>query len=216
MAQHAWADNKGAAGPPGPVPQQAQQQQPGPGAMVQAEQPQGQQAQGGPISLSLQAELELELSLRGSLLVQQQRRIVQLEDELQRAWQEIERLRAKITTVERERQRCEDDTSKQAARARAAHPLAARARISPTPRHRALHTQGRSSPAAAILDPGGAPKVHRGGGQVRLERRQEHRSVRGHSHPHASAHARAEALPPSAEGDVRRGAAPAAALWPHR
>ena len=41
---------------------------------------------GGAISLSAQAELELELSLRGSLLVQQQRRIVQLEDELQRAW----------------------------------------------------------------------------------------------------------------------------------
>ena len=40
----------------------------------------------GGISLSAQAELELELSLRGSLLVQQQRRIVQLEDELQRAW----------------------------------------------------------------------------------------------------------------------------------
>ena len=40
-----------------------------------------------PISLSAQAELELELSLRGSLLVQQQRRIVQLEDEpLSQSW----------------------------------------------------------------------------------------------------------------------------------
>jgi len=65
------------------------------------------------ISLSAQAELELELSLRGSLLVQQQRRIVQLEDELQRAWAEIDRLRNKIATVERERQRSEDDSAKQ-------------------------------------------------------------------------------------------------------
>ena len=37
--------------------------------------PQGMEQQN--ISLSAQAELELELSLRGSLLVQQQRRIVQ-------------------------------------------------------------------------------------------------------------------------------------------
>ncbi len=66
------------------------------------------------ISLSAQAELELELSLRGSLLVQQQRRIVQLEDELQRAWAEIDRLRTKIAAVERERQRTEDDSQKQA------------------------------------------------------------------------------------------------------
>ena len=66
------------------------------------------------VSLSAQAELELELSLRGSLLVQQQRRIVQLEDELQRAWTEIDRLRTKISSVERERQRCDDDTAKQA------------------------------------------------------------------------------------------------------
>mmetsp|Transcript_5383 Transcript_5383/g.11729 ORF Transcript_5383/g.11729 Transcript_5383/m.11729 type:complete len:175 (+) Transcript_5383:260-784(+) len=65
------------------------------------------------ISLSAQAELELELSLRGSLLVQQQRRIVQLEDELQRAWAEIDRLRTKIAAVERERQRSEDDSQKQ-------------------------------------------------------------------------------------------------------
>ena len=36
----------------------------------------------GAMSLTAQAELELELSLRGSLLVQQQRRIVQLEDEV--------------------------------------------------------------------------------------------------------------------------------------
>jgi SHAQKYF class myb-like DNA-binding protein len=65
------------------------------------------------ISLSAQAELELELSLRGSLLVQQQRRIVQLEDELQRAWAEIDRLRTKIAAVERERQRSDDDAAKQ-------------------------------------------------------------------------------------------------------
>ena len=69
---------------------------------------QAQQAQQGletgPISLSAQAELELELSLRGSLLVQQQRRIVQLEDELQRAWAEIERLRTKLGSLERDRQ----------------------------------------------------------------------------------------------------------------
>ena len=65
------------------------------------------------VSLSAQAELELELSLRGSLLVQQQRRIVQLEDELQRAWTEIDRLRTKIASVERERQRTDDDTAKQ-------------------------------------------------------------------------------------------------------
>ena len=45
--------------------------------------------------------------------MQQQRRIVQLEDELQRAWQEIDRLRTKIATVERDRQRNDDDASKQ-------------------------------------------------------------------------------------------------------
>ena len=65
------------------------------------------------ISLSAQAELELELSLRGSLLVQQQRRIVQLEDELQRAWSEIERLRTKLTSIERERQPNDEDGSRQ-------------------------------------------------------------------------------------------------------
>jgi len=46
-------------------------------------------------------------------LVQQQRRIVQLEDELQRAWAEIDRLRTKIAAVERERQRSDDDAAKQ-------------------------------------------------------------------------------------------------------
>ena len=66
-----------------------------------------------PISLSAQAELELELSLRGSLLVQQQRRIVQLEDELQRAWAEIERLRTKLNSLERDRQPNDDDGSRQ-------------------------------------------------------------------------------------------------------
>jgi len=81
-----------------------------PGAMGGAMGGGGQQAS---ISLSAQAELELELSLRGSLLVQQQRRIVQLEDELQRAWAEIDRLRTKIAAAERDRQRTDDDASKQ-------------------------------------------------------------------------------------------------------
>lgn len=98
MAQAAWgqmeqpgqaAGHLSISGPPGALPEQPS------------------------ISLSAQAELELELSLRGSLLVQQQRRIVQLEDELQRAWAEIDRLRNKIATVERERQRSEDDSQKQ-------------------------------------------------------------------------------------------------------
>lgn len=74
----------------------------------------GQMPEQASISLSAQAELELELSLRGSLLVQQQRRIVQLEDELQRAWAEIDRLRTKIAAAERDRQRTDDDSSKQA------------------------------------------------------------------------------------------------------
>ena len=65
------------------------------------------------VSLSAQVELELELSLRGSLLVQQQRRIVQLEDELQRSWSEIDRLRTKISSFERDRQRTDDDAQKQ-------------------------------------------------------------------------------------------------------
>jgi len=94
MAQAAWGQMEGNAQPvpaghPGPMPEQPS------------------------ISLSAQAELELELSLRGSLLVQQQRRIVQLEDELQRAWAEIDRLRTKIAAVERERQRSDDDAAKQ-------------------------------------------------------------------------------------------------------
>ncbi|KAL1510153.1 hypothetical protein AB1Y20_006484 [Prymnesium parvum] len=79
----------------------------GPGAMTL--QPDHQAS----ISLSAQAELELELSLRGSLLVQQQRRIVQLEDELQRAWGEIERLRGKLGSLERERQPNDDDGQRQ-------------------------------------------------------------------------------------------------------
>jgi len=77
--------------------------------MMQMPQDQSQPA----ISLSAQAELELELSLRGSLLVQQQRRIVQLEDELQRAWGEIERLRSKLGVLERERQPGEEDGQRQ-------------------------------------------------------------------------------------------------------
>jgi len=93
MAQAAWGQMEGQGAPP----------QAHPGAIP--EQPS--------ISLSAQAELELELSLRSSLLVQQQRRIVQLEDELQRAWAEIDRLRTKIAAVERERQRSDDDAAKQ-------------------------------------------------------------------------------------------------------
>jgi len=73
----------------------------------------GQMAEQASISLSAQAELELELSLRGSLLVQQQRRIVQLEDELQRAWTEIDRLRTKLSVAERDRHRTDEDSSKQ-------------------------------------------------------------------------------------------------------
>jgi len=95
MAQAAWGQMEGNQQQPAP--------QGHPGAIP--EQPS--------ISLSAQAELELELSLRGSLLVQQQRRIVQLEDELQRAWAEIDRLRTKIAAVERERQRSDDDAAKQ-------------------------------------------------------------------------------------------------------
>jgi len=81
---------------------------PGPGAMSL-----GQPDHQPSISLSAQAELELELSLRGSLLVQQQRRIVQLEDELQRAWAEIERLRSKLGALERERQPNDEDGQRQ-------------------------------------------------------------------------------------------------------
>jgi len=44
------------------------------------------------------AELELELQLRGSLLVQQQRRIVQLETELQKAWQQMEFMRVQLVS----------------------------------------------------------------------------------------------------------------------
>jgi len=103
MAQAAWGQMDGAMQPmhhhpPAGLPDPGRH----PGI---PEQPQ--------VSLSAQAELELELSLRGSLLVQQQRRIVQLEDELQRAWTEIDRLRTKISSVERERQRSDDDGAKQ-------------------------------------------------------------------------------------------------------
>ena len=131
MAQAAWGGQMDGAG-------QAQQggMQPPPGAgmglgndaavsaaMAMGGQVPGMAGMGGmpgaqmpeqaSISLSAQAELELELSLRGSLLVQQQRRIVQLEDELQRAWSEIDRLRTKIAAAERDRQRTDDDSSKQ-------------------------------------------------------------------------------------------------------
>eukprot|EP00744_Colponema_vietnamica_P007431 GILI01010696.1.p1 GENE.GILI01010696.1~~GILI01010696.1.p1 ORF type:complete len:458 (+),score=119.27 GILI01010696.1:170-1543(+) len=49
------------------------------------------------------AKLELELSLRGNLLLQQQRRIVQLEEELQKAWEEIKGLREQIGEMDQER-----------------------------------------------------------------------------------------------------------------
>jgi len=45
--------------------------------------------------------------------VQQQRRIVQLEDELQRSWSEIERLRSKLSALERERQPNDEDATRQ-------------------------------------------------------------------------------------------------------
>jgi len=47
-------------------------------------------------------ELELELQLRGNLLVQQQRRIVQLESELQKTWQQMEYLRMQLEAQEQQ------------------------------------------------------------------------------------------------------------------
>ena len=47
-------------------------------------------------------ELELELQLRGNLLVQQQRRIVQLENELQKTWQQMEYLRMQLQAQDRQ------------------------------------------------------------------------------------------------------------------
>lgn len=49
-----------------------------------------------------QVELELELQLRGNLLVQQQRRIVQLENELQKTWQQMEYMRLQLQAHERQ------------------------------------------------------------------------------------------------------------------
>ena len=107
MAQAGWNQMEGGgAAQPAPASHQS--------CLPPGGQPGGALTEQPSISLSAQAELELELSLRGSLLVQQQRRIVQLEDELQRAWAEIDRLRTKIAAVERERQRTEDDSQKQA------------------------------------------------------------------------------------------------------
>ena len=259
MAQAAWGQMEGnaqpvPAGQPGPMPEQPS------------------------ISLSAQAELELELSLRGSLLVQQQRRIVQLEDELQRAWAEIDRLRTKIAAVERERQRSDDDAAKQV-RLRAAdgrwptepcipppppspkqrspnpcgpiipsaspryawaeallrrspplpspQPLRRRSLLPCCPRphprpgsagaasrfgrpHRPLHSASCPlSPApfgpvaAEILDPRGAPAVYGRRAAIRLEGRQIDRAARWYAHADAGPDARAEALPPSAEGADR-------------
>ena len=73
-------------------------------------------ARPGDFTLGAQAELELELSLRGSLLVQQQRRIAQLEEELQRAWGEIEHIRAHVSAADRDRQRYADDSAAKAPR----------------------------------------------------------------------------------------------------
>mmetsp|Transcript_30103 Transcript_30103/g.80825 ORF Transcript_30103/g.80825 Transcript_30103/m.80825 type:complete len:364 (+) Transcript_30103:95-1186(+) len=80
----------------------------------------GGQMAGGQMQLSgppppggrAQSELELELSLRGSLLVQQQRRIVQLEEDLQKSSHEIERLRAKVASYERDKRARTDDDNK--------------------------------------------------------------------------------------------------------
>ena len=63
------------------------------------------------LRLSAQTVLEVTLSLRGTLLVQQQRRIVELEDELRRRLAEVDRLRNNIAAVER--QRSDDDAAKQ-------------------------------------------------------------------------------------------------------
>lgn len=88
--------------PPSPHHAQAQQMQM---QMQMQMQPQGQgqggQGQAGqqPITLRAQAELELELSLRGSLLVEQQRRIVQLEEELQKSWAEVSCLPTRPTCM---------------------------------------------------------------------------------------------------------------------
>lgn len=162
MAQAAWGQMEGAAGPqghPGTIPEQPS------------------------ISLSAQAELELELSLRGSLLVQQQRRIVQLEDELQRAWAEIDRLRTKIAAVERERQRSDDDAAKQA-RATRREPPDARAlrsgildagrqlRASPSTPGLAEH-HGRRLPP--LLPPPDAPSPRAPPPQPRYWTPEEHR-----------------------------------------
>merc|ERR1719272_1415655 len=106
------------------------------------------------ISLSAQAELELELSLRGSLLVQQQRRIVQLEDELQRAWAEIDRLRTKIAAVERERQRSDDDAAKQVRcppRTRLAHCRRRHRPLHRPPKPRSPHPCGPISLCPSVL-----------------------------------------------------------------
>ena len=135
MAQAAWGQMEGNAQPvpaghPGPMPEQPS------------------------ISLSAQAELELELSLRGSLLVQQQRRIVQLEDELQRAWAEIDRLRTKIAAVERERQRSDDDAAKQVRcppRTRLAHCRRRHRPLHRPPKPRSPHLCGPISLCPSVL-----------------------------------------------------------------
>ena len=135
MAQAAWGQMEGNAQPvpaghPGPMPEQPS------------------------ISLSAQAELELELSLRGSLLVQQQRRIVQLEDELQRAWAEIDRLRTKIAAVERERQRSDDDAAKQVRcppRTRLAHCRRRHRPLHRPPKPRSPHSCGPISLCPSVL-----------------------------------------------------------------
>eukprot|EP00164_Ancoracysta_twista_P003507 GFYU01004682.1.p1 GENE.GFYU01004682.1~~GFYU01004682.1.p1 ORF type:complete len:270 (+),score=89.90 GFYU01004682.1:264-1073(+) len=54
-----------------------------------------------------QSELELELTLRGNLLIQQQRKIVTLEDELAKALHEINKLRQQIGDYEQEKQKQE-------------------------------------------------------------------------------------------------------------
>lgn len=79
-----------AGGPPPSLVNQAQ---------LNAGQLTAQQGAGGgtgqQMNLPIQQEMELELQLRGSLLVQQQRRIVQLEEELSKSWTEVRAARAR-------------------------------------------------------------------------------------------------------------------------
>eukprot|EP00753_Platysulcus_tardus_P001781 PLAT11531.2.p1 GENE.PLAT11531.2~~PLAT11531.2.p1 ORF type:complete len:103 (-),score=9.78 PLAT11531.2:24-299(-) len=56
-----------------------------------------------PLSSELQSELERELALRSSLLLKQQSRISLLEDELEKAWLQLEQLRSQVDPAELEK-----------------------------------------------------------------------------------------------------------------